>query len=176
MVRPEGATEYRMNFASVVAQNESVQLRSATIGPYFRVVSRFDLAPLQGASLRGGRFPGLKPWAESCSPFGFGAKAMRDALPTAPTTRKYWDRTLNRYMYLFSVFSSSFSCSFSCSLSISPHWSEGTLLIPSSPSFLLSQRAFYRQRSKIDNEHDNEHEHDQGEEPDDWDWDIVRLT
>ena len=84
-----------MNFASVVAQNESVQLRSATIGPNFRVVSRFDLAPLQGASLRGGRFPGLKPWAESWSPFG--AKAMRDALPTAPTTRKYWDRTLNRY-------------------------------------------------------------------------------
>jgi len=158
-----------MNFASVVAQNESVQLRSVTTGPYFRVVSRFDLAPLQGASW-GGRFQGLKPLAESWSPFG--AKAMRDALPTAPTTRKYWDRTLNRYMYLFSVFSSSFSCS----LSISPHWSEGTLLIPSSPSFLLSQRAFYRQRSKIDNEHDNEHEHDQGEEPDDWDWDIVRLT
>ena len=59
MVRPEGATEYRMNFASVVAQNESVQLRSVTTGPYFRVVSRFDLAPLQGASL-GGPVPGVE--------------------------------------------------------------------------------------------------------------------
>jgi hypothetical protein len=33
------------------------------------VVSTFDLPPLQGASL-GGRFPGLKPWAESYSSFG----------------------------------------------------------------------------------------------------------
>jgi hypothetical protein len=33
------------------------------------VVSTFDLPPLQGVSL-GGRFPGLKPWAESYSPFG----------------------------------------------------------------------------------------------------------
>jgi hypothetical protein len=33
-----------MNFASIVAQNESTQLRGLTVGPYFRVVSRFDLA------------------------------------------------------------------------------------------------------------------------------------
>jgi hypothetical protein len=33
------------------------------------VFRTFDLPPLQGASL-GGRFPGLKPWAESYSPFG----------------------------------------------------------------------------------------------------------
>jgi hypothetical protein len=66
-----------MNFASIVAQNERAQLRGATIGLYFRVVSRFDLAPLQGASLRGGRFPGLKPWAKSCSPFGAGPSGRR---------------------------------------------------------------------------------------------------
>jgi hypothetical protein len=37
--------------------------------PCFRMVSTFDLPPLQGASL-GPRFPGLKPWAEFSSPFG----------------------------------------------------------------------------------------------------------
>jgi hypothetical protein len=45
-----------------------------TTTPCFRVVRTFDLPPLQGASL-GGRFPGLKPWAESSSPFG--AKTFR---------------------------------------------------------------------------------------------------
>ncbi len=40
-----------------IAQNKIVQLRGATIGPYFHVVSRFDLAPLQGASLRGWSVP-----------------------------------------------------------------------------------------------------------------------
>jgi hypothetical protein len=48
-----------------------------SIGLYFYIVSKFDLTPLQGASLWGGQFPGLKPglkpWAESSSPFGFGA-------------------------------------------------------------------------------------------------------
>jgi lysophospholipase L1-like esterase len=42
-------------------------LRHITIIPCFRVLSTFDLPPLQGTSL-GGRFPGLKPWAESLSP------------------------------------------------------------------------------------------------------------
>ena len=59
-----------MNFASIVAQHESAPLRGATIGPYFRVVSRFDLLPLQGASLRGVRFPGFQP---------ISAKVMRGA-------------------------------------------------------------------------------------------------
>ena len=64
-----------MNFASLVAQIDSLQLRDANPGhvgpirPYFRVVSRFDMAPLQGAWW-GWLFPGLKPWAEFCSPFG----------------------------------------------------------------------------------------------------------
>ena len=49
----------------------------------------------------GCRFQGLKPLAESWSPFG--AKAMRDASPTDPTTRKYWDRALNTYQCLESV-------------------------------------------------------------------------
>ena len=51
------------------------QLRRATIGLCCRVVSTFDLPPLQGASL-GGRFPGLKPWAEFSSPFGAGLRAI----------------------------------------------------------------------------------------------------
>src|ERR1700734_3952318 len=33
-----------------------------------------DLKPLQGSSLGGTRFPGLKPWTESYGPFGFGAR------------------------------------------------------------------------------------------------------
>jgi hypothetical protein len=53
-------------------------MRHITISPCFRVVSTFDLPPLQGASLTGqvpGLKPrvetrGLKPWAESYSPFG----------------------------------------------------------------------------------------------------------
>jgi hypothetical protein len=39
--------------------------------PCIRVVSTFDLPPLQGASLEGG-FPGLKPWAE----IGVGTKVV----------------------------------------------------------------------------------------------------
>jgi hypothetical protein len=96
-VRPERARGYQMNFASIVAQDEGAQLRGPTIGLYFRVASRFDLAPLQhlqpggpgvfrrthihvpceGASLRGVWFPGLKPWAKSCSPFGAGLLGRR---------------------------------------------------------------------------------------------------
>src|ERR1700730_3683169 len=58
MVAPFGSLAATlMNLASIVAHNESAQLRAATVGPYFSVVSRFDLAPLQGASLLGGRFP-----------------------------------------------------------------------------------------------------------------------
>jgi hypothetical protein len=49
-------------------------MRHITMTPCVRVVSTFDLPPLQGASL-GGRFPGLKPWVESYSPFG--AEALR---------------------------------------------------------------------------------------------------
>jgi len=41
-----------------------------TIGQLLCLVRTFDLAPLQGAPLWGGRFPGLKSWAESSSPFG----------------------------------------------------------------------------------------------------------
>ena len=46
-----------------------------TIGPYFRIVRTFDLAPFQGASFWGALFPGLKPWAEFCSPFGAGRRS-----------------------------------------------------------------------------------------------------
>src|ERR1700694_413862 len=36
-----------------------------TIGPRFRLVRTFDLAPPSGRVALGGRFPGLKPWAKS---------------------------------------------------------------------------------------------------------------
>ena len=40
-----------------------------TIGPRFRLVRPFDLAPPSGRVALGGRFPGLKLWAEFSSPF-----------------------------------------------------------------------------------------------------------
>ena len=46
---------------------------AATIGSSdipLRLVRTFDLAPPSGRVAVGGRFPGLKPWAESSSPFG----------------------------------------------------------------------------------------------------------
>jgi hypothetical protein len=36
-----------MNFAFIIAQNEGAQLPDPTFGSYFRVASRFDLAPVQ---------------------------------------------------------------------------------------------------------------------------------
>jgi hypothetical protein len=36
----------------------------------------FDLAPLSGRVALGGRFPGLKPWAEFCSPCGAQNKGL----------------------------------------------------------------------------------------------------
>jgi hypothetical protein len=59
-----------MNFALIVAQNERCAIARSYTWTILPVVSRFTLTPLQGASLRGDRFPGSKPWAESCSPFG----------------------------------------------------------------------------------------------------------
>jgi hypothetical protein len=41
-----------------------------TIGARFRLVRTFDLAPPSGRAGLGGRFPGLKPWAE----IGVGTK------------------------------------------------------------------------------------------------------
>jgi hypothetical protein len=67
-VRPEGAGELNSGFQPWKAQNKRLALKGArgasietiTIIPSFRMLSTFDLPPLQGASL-GGRFPGLKP-------------------------------------------------------------------------------------------------------------------
>ena len=56
--------------AYLLRKNWRVQLRRATIGPYVRFVSTFDLAHPSGRLVPGGRFPGLKPWAEVYSPFG----------------------------------------------------------------------------------------------------------
>jgi hypothetical protein len=40
------------------------------------LVRTFDLAPLSGRVALGGRFPGLKPWAEFCSPCGAQNKGL----------------------------------------------------------------------------------------------------
>jgi hypothetical protein len=72
MVRPEGARGYQMNFASIVAQNEGCAIVRSHHWILLPRCNRFDLAPLQGASLGDVWFPGLKPWAKSFSPFGAG--------------------------------------------------------------------------------------------------------
>src|SRR3984957_10185383 len=54
----------------LLRKNWRVQLRRATIGPCVRFVITFDLAHPSGRLVPGGRFPGLKPWAEVYSPFG----------------------------------------------------------------------------------------------------------
>jgi hypothetical protein len=58
-VRPERVRGFGMN-----------PLRHMTIALSVRVVSPLYLAPLSGRVALGGRFPELKPWAESSSPFG----------------------------------------------------------------------------------------------------------
>jgi hypothetical protein len=63
---------YQMKFAPVAAQKSERAIGTCgswTIGPRFRLVRTLDLAP-SGSVPRVGRFPGLKPWADSCSPFG----------------------------------------------------------------------------------------------------------
>ena len=60
-------------------KSQSAQLGPATIGPFgprFRLLRTFDLAPPSGRAALGGRFPGLKPWAEFCSPFGAQNKGL----------------------------------------------------------------------------------------------------
>jgi hypothetical protein len=63
-----------MNLAPIAARKSEYATETRcnwTIGPTSGLlVRRFDLAPLQGASLWVVGFPGLKPWAESSSPFG----------------------------------------------------------------------------------------------------------
>jgi hypothetical protein len=58
--------------APVAAQRSECAIGTCdnwTVGPRFRLVRTFDLAPPSGRVALGGRFPGLKPWAEFCSPF-----------------------------------------------------------------------------------------------------------
>jgi hypothetical protein len=54
-----------------------------TIGPRFRLVRTFDLAPSLGRVALGGRFPGLKPWAKSCSPCGAQNKGLSSRIGLA---------------------------------------------------------------------------------------------
>jgi hypothetical protein len=62
-------------------------LGPATIGPFgprFHLLRTFDLAPPSGRAALGGRFPGLKPWAEFRSPCGAQNKGLNQGLwPTA---------------------------------------------------------------------------------------------
>jgi hypothetical protein len=64
-----------MNVEFMVEQNESAQLPGATIGSALLVDSMWR--PFR-ARRAGVRFPGLKPWAESCCPFGAGPSGRRD--------------------------------------------------------------------------------------------------
>ncbi len=62
-----------MKLAPVAAQKSECAIGTCsnwTIGPRFRRLRTFDLAPPSGRVALDGRFPGLKPWAEFCSPFG----------------------------------------------------------------------------------------------------------
>jgi hypothetical protein len=59
--------------APVAAQRSECAIGTCdnwTVGPRFRLVRTFDLAPPSRRVALGGRFPGLKPWAEFCSPSG----------------------------------------------------------------------------------------------------------
>jgi hypothetical protein len=58
--------------APLPRKSQSAQLGRATIGPSdpLPLVRTFDLAPLSGRVALGGRFPGLKPWAEFYGPCG----------------------------------------------------------------------------------------------------------
>src|ERR1700722_16505308 len=58
------------------------QLRRATIGPTFALLVRSICRPFR-ANLSGRRFPGLKPWAESSSPFGAQPFGPRHEVPEA---------------------------------------------------------------------------------------------
>src|SRR6202011_5811043 len=64
---------YQMKLAPITAQKSACPIGTSynwTIGPRLRLVRTFDLAPPSGRVALGGRFPGLKPWAECYSPFG----------------------------------------------------------------------------------------------------------
>ena len=68
-----------MKLAPIAAQKSECAIGTCynwTIGPRFRLVRTFDLAPPSGRVALGGRFPGLKPWAEFCSPCGAQNKGL----------------------------------------------------------------------------------------------------
>jgi hypothetical protein len=59
-----------VNFASIVTQNESVQLRGSPLDNWTTSVLLVDSICAFRARRCGGALPGLKPWAEFFSPFG----------------------------------------------------------------------------------------------------------
>jgi hypothetical protein len=66
----EGATGCQVNFASIVTQNESVQLRGSPLDNWTTSALLVDSICAFRARRCGGALPGLKPWAEFFSPFG----------------------------------------------------------------------------------------------------------
>jgi hypothetical protein len=69
-----------IKLAPIAAQNLECAIETCYNWTYFRVVSTFDLPPLQlqGESLWW-RFPGSKPWVESSSPFAARPFGPKDA-------------------------------------------------------------------------------------------------
>jgi hypothetical protein len=68
-----------MKLSPIAAQKSECAIGTCdnwTIGLRFRLFRTFDLAPLSGRVALGGRFPGLKPWAEFCSPCGAKNKGL----------------------------------------------------------------------------------------------------
>jgi hypothetical protein len=55
-------------------------VRNCTIGHRFHLVGRSSLAPPSGRVALGGRFPGLKPWAEFRSPCGAKNKDLNPGI------------------------------------------------------------------------------------------------
>src|ERR1700676_3384369 len=68
-----------MKLAPIAAQESECAIGTCynwTIGPRFRLVRTFDLAPPSGRVALGGRFPGLKPGLSSVAPAGHKTKAL----------------------------------------------------------------------------------------------------
>jgi hypothetical protein len=75
---------YQMKLAPIALQKSEYAIGTCynwTIGPRFRLVRTFDLAPPSGRVALGGRFSGLKPWAEYWSPVGAQKPHPRDNSP-----------------------------------------------------------------------------------------------
>jgi hypothetical protein len=84
---------------------QSAQVGRAKIGPSDPTSALSGPSiwrPLQGASPLGGQFPGLKPWAEVCSPFGaapLGQHSVPEGQPDRSLARSAWECAFIRTPY-----------------------------------------------------------------------------